>query len=258
MYKGQAEYAAAKDSSKLGQAQAKLNSGKSVTVTDANGNSRTFQPGEIIVATTTLDGSTSVSAIAAPTEAASSGGGKVDAAGLTGSAVSGAANVAGVNLNLYKSGDPLRNDATLVQHPGSTYAIGAHGSPLNIEMPDGRILNGQQLANMLTTNSNLNYTSGAPILMISCYTGATVQGGPNFAQQLAINLRVPVTAPTDLLWIYSDGTKFVAPYLKDSSGSRILSSSGKPLPDYNNPGTWKTFNPPPTTKPNVPASGNGP
>ena len=48
---------------------------------------------------------------------------------------------------------------------------------------------------------------GQPIRMLSCDTG---KGAGSFAQNLANKMGVPVEAPTELVWAYPNGQKFVA------------------------------------------------
>lgn len=54
-----------------------------------------------------------------------------------------------------------------------------------------------------------------PVQIFSCETG---QGPDPFARELAIELRSPVTAPAQILWIYADGKTVPVSVKRDENG----------------------------------------
>lgn len=87
------------------------------------------------------------------------------------------------------------------------YDVIAHGSPINIEINhNGKAItiNHRVAAKLLKTDKNYK---GQGIRLLSCSTGKIDNG---FAQNLANKLKVPVMAPTDILWAKPNGSHYVA------------------------------------------------
>ena len=87
------------------------------------------------------------------------------------------------------------------------YDIIAHGSPISIQVNhNGKNIkiNHRIAAKLLKSNKKYN---GQGVRLLSCSTGKIENG---FAQNLANKLKVPVMAPTDILWATPNGSYFVA------------------------------------------------
>lgn len=87
------------------------------------------------------------------------------------------------------------------------YDIIAHGSPISIQVNhNGKdiTINHRIAAKLLKANKKYN---GQGIRLLSCSTGKIENG---FAQNLANKLKVPVMAPTDILWAKPNGSYYVA------------------------------------------------
>ena len=59
---------------------------------------------------------------------------------------------------------------------------------------------------------------GTPVKLISCSTGDATGSSPCFAQRLADELGVTVTAPTDTVWVFSDGSMTIGKDKNDNTG----------------------------------------
>lgn len=94
------------------------------------------------------------------------------------------------------------------------FDVVAHGSTnkIQIEYNDVNILiDSRTLAHILKADGR--HGRKQPIRLLSCNTGASVQG---FAQNLANKLNVVVYAPTNIVWAYPDGSYVVAPRLSNN------------------------------------------
>lgn len=103
------------------------------------------------------------------------------------------------DINLFPPGQRIYgSDFNIPATPG-TFSVGGHGNQNEMVGPNGVPLSPQQVAQMIRNSPG--YT-GQPVQLNSCSTG----GSPNgFAQQLSNNLGVSVTAPSDILGIYTTG-----------------------------------------------------
>jgi SPP1 gp7 family putative phage head morphogenesis protein len=81
------------------------------------------------------------------------------------------------------------------------FDFAAHGAPNAIEYgSEDMMLSARDVANIIRHNKNYN---GEKIRLLSCSTGSLEDG---FAQQLANALGVEVEAPSDILYVYPNGT----------------------------------------------------
>jgi len=131
-----------------------------------------------------------------------------------------------LDRNLFPTNQPIHNNADNIPS-NDNYQVGGHGTSDHMVGPDGTNISPSQLGDMI--RSDPNYSSGEPVDLYSCNTGA---GDNSFAQQLANNLGAPVSAPDKTLWIWPDGTN--VPY--DYNASRTG-------PDYSDPGYFRDFSP---------------
>ena len=119
-------------------------------------------------------------------------------------------------------GESLKNATKWIkEEPGFT-DVAIHGTAEKVKiMHNGNwvLLDQRRLATVL--KKDFGYKSGA-IRLLSCGTGKLDEG---FAQNLANKMGVKVKAPTDTLWIYSNGKMVIGPTM------------------YKNTGKWKTFYP---------------
>ncbi|WP_049722419.1 carbohydrate-binding protein [Gilvimarinus polysaccharolyticus] len=84
-------------------------------------------------------------------------------------------------------------------------------------------------SNLADVMRRKGWIEGQSVRLVSCSTGSDPNG---IAQQLADILKVDVTAPTDFVWVGSDGS-IMGVYPTDQNGKA----------DYSNPGSWQTFSP---------------
>lgn len=121
--------------------------------------------------------------------------------------------------------------------PNGFYDVIAHGSTkkIQVQTANGPVLVNHRVAARLIKQAP-GYTKGQPIRMLSCDTG---KGAGSFAQNLANKMGVPVEAPSELLWTYPTGKKFVAAgkYVPGANGRMNL------VPDMSKPGTFNVFQP---------------
>ena len=127
----------------------------------------------------------------------------------------------------FAEGDPLLDTANRVPPEDGVHTIDMHGSPDGVRI-GGELLGVEHLAALIRADPNWN---GQPIRLLACRTGADPNG---FAQQLADQLGVPVTAPTEYVGVADDGTVFVT--------SRDVDASGMP-PISPPTGEMRTFTP---------------
>lgn len=112
------------------------------------------------------------------------------------------------------------------KYPGE-YTLDLHGSPTQVQGGDGSMMDAGDFADLVRKRTDWDGTS--PIRLFSCDTGAQPDG---FAQQLANDLKVDVTAPTKPVWSVTGGTPIV---------TDIDPVTGRPVKPAN--GTWITFTP---------------
>ena len=102
------------------------------------------------------------------------------------------------------------------EHEGE-FLVGAHGSPQTVRLL-GERSDHRTLADVI--RARRDYSPGTPIRLFSCSTGRE-DGGDCIAQRLANELGVQVTAPTDKLWLWPDGTVAIGRELGDNDGEWI-------------------------------------
>lgn len=102
------------------------------------------------------------------------------------------------------------------RHEGE-YLVGAHGSPQTVQLLGSRS-DHRTLADIV--RARRDYEPGTPIRLYSCSTGRATDGAC-FAQRLADELGVPVTAPTDKVWLWPDGSVAIGQKLGDNDGEWI-------------------------------------
>jgi len=116
--------------------------------------------------------------------------------------------------------------ADVPAYPGE-YVLDLHGTPQAVQGGDGAMMDADAFADVVRRRTD--WDGQTPIRLFSCDTGAA-RGG--FAQQLATNLGVDVTAPTKPVWSQANGTPFV---------TDIDPVTGGPVWPPN--GTWEHFTP---------------
>lgn len=141
-------------------------------------------------------------------------------------------------VNLMGNGDQFFKNAAKRADidPNGSFDVIAHGSAQNIEVmtAKGPVTVDQRVAGRLIESSP-GYTTGQPVRLLSCDTGACDAG---FAQNLANKMGVPVQAPTEIVWAYPNGKMVVAPRMSTDPTSPLFKE-----PDLTRPGTFKTFTP---------------
>jgi RHS repeat-associated protein len=138
------------------------------------------------------------------------------------------------DINLFDSGflglwaEPLYEDVKSAPDDEGTCTIGAHSVLQGAGIEDknsGRRFSAQRVATMVKLKSSCK--NAKKIQLYSCYTG---RGENSFAQKLANETGLPVTAPNDLVWINGRGGVFVGPPGID--GRRNRSKPGKMITFY--------------------------
>ncbi|MFP7761256.1 hypothetical protein [Marisediminicola sp. LYQ134] len=89
------------------------------------------------------------------------------------------------------------------RYPGE-YVLDLHGSPHAVQGGDGSMMNAADFAEQVRKRTD--WDGESPIRLFSCDTGSAPDG---FAQQLADDLGVTVTAPTKPVWSTAGGAPFV-------------------------------------------------
>jgi uncharacterized Zn-binding protein involved in type VI secretion len=121
--------------------------------------------------------------------------------------------------------------------PNGFYDVIAHGSTkkIQVQTSKGPVLVDHRVAARLIKQAP-GYQKGQPIRMLSCDTG---KGAGSFAQNLSNKMGVPVEAPTELVWTYPNGQKFVAAgkYVPGANGQMNL------VPDMSKPGNFHVLEP---------------
>lgn len=118
--------------------------------------------------------------------------------------------------------------------PGE-YVLDLHGSPDAVHLVgndrDEQTLSAVEFAEVVRSSTAW---SGGPIRLFACNTGE-VAGG--FAQQLANELRVVVTAPTDAVWSIGGGGQPIV------TAPEFDSKTGRYRPKWPPTGRWVSFEP---------------
>lgn len=129
----------------------------------------------------------------------------------------------------YAPGDDTVEMAKVLDPQPGKYTIDMHGDPAHVYFGNQQ-LEPSELAQMLKADPAYK---GEPVYLMSCDTG---QGVEPFAQKLADEMGVDVTAPTQLGWSGPDGKPF---------SSSLDPLTGGPTTPHD--GTFTTFSPRSTT-----------
>ncbi len=108
--------------------------------------------------------------------------------------------------------------------PDGMFDVIAHGNPTHIELNDAtgvKLLDAKNAARFIR---NAEGYTGQDIRLLSCSTGTKAKG---FAQQLADELNVKVTAPNDTLWAHGNGRLTVGPIPDINSGKFVTFIPGE-------------------------------
>jgi RHS repeat-associated protein len=151
-----------------------------------------------------------------------------------------------VDVNYFDKGgifgigsDPLRRWVERAPDSGDRITVGMHGNSRHGRDDNtGQWITPQMLAQEITTRTDFAATK--VVVLYSCSTG---KGVNSFASQLAKFLGKPVIAPSDTLWMGSDGKYFVAPEIKPNQTwwERLLHITPATQPDLDHLGTMDTF-----------------
>ncbi|ENU2506539.1 RHS repeat-associated core domain-containing protein, partial [Escherichia coli] len=136
--------------------------------------------------------------------------GWIDSYGLSKGAVA-----AGVDVALVGKGDPLLKALPWIKKQDGVFDVLIHGSPDAFHvLHNGKYvqINHRTLANLIKKSGH----SGEPIRLLSCSSGASPTA---IAQHLSNKLGVPVTAPSDTLWIFPSGKITVGKTSTSNTGS---------------------------------------
>lgn len=97
------------------------------------------------------------------------------------------------------------------------YDVVMHGSP-QIALPYLERADARLIADVLRSRDDYH---GEPVRLLSCYTGRANERGECFAQRLADELGVTVTAPDGMLWLKDDGGYSIGENEDENTGSMV-------------------------------------
>ena len=97
------------------------------------------------------------------------------------------------------------------------YDVVMHGSP-QIALPYLERTDARLIADVLRSRDDYH---GEPVRLLSCYTGRANERGECFAQRLADELGVTVTAPDGMLWLKDDGGYSIGENEDENTGSMV-------------------------------------
>ena len=128
-----------------------------------------------------------------------------------------------LDINLFNQSDSLYLNANKIITGG--VSVAGHGNKNGLydyrsDPQNGKYISPNELANMIKSAPGYN---DKPVWLIGCNVGSG-----DYAQQVADILGTTVFAPTDLVWIYPDGTMIVAPRDPDNPNQ----------PDMDNQKPW--------------------
>lgn len=112
----------------------------------------------------------------------------------------------------------LGKNALSIKPIPHTYDVVAHGTSDFALVFDTQITP-NIMANIIKARTD--YTDGLPIRLISCNTGSANSKGDCFAQKLSDILRVKVSAPNQLVWVYPNGDLIIGTSARKSNGKMI-------------------------------------
>jgi RHS repeat-associated protein len=131
-------------------------------------------------------------------------------------------------MKLIGAGDDpqITKSAGNVKTAPGTIDVLVHGSPdkfwVHRAKDDWVALSHRDLATFMKKNG---WKPGSPVRLLSCSTGANNNGA---AKNLANKLGVPVTAPSDTLWLFGDGKMTIGKGAYDNTGVWNVFKPGKP------------------------------
>lgn len=125
----------------------------------------------------------------------------------------------------------IRESAAALKPFAGEYTVDAHGSPTGVSIGETQI-GAKEVAELIRADPAWK---GRPVRLFSCNTG---KGPDPIAAQVARELDVEVTAPSNLVWSNSAGQSWVAPYAWTMVGGTWQRVSGPP-----EAGGWRTFGP---------------
>lgn len=117
------------------------------------------------------------------------------------------------NIKNFKSTDILNTYMDKVQKDGNYFDVAMHGTKKSVIYNDKEI-NWRELAKIISNNPDFKRQNG--IRLLSCSTG---KGENSFAQNLANKLNCKVKAPSDLLYVNTDGSMYIG---KHGNGKWIV------------------------------------
>ena len=128
-----------------------------------------------------------------------------------------------LDINLFNQSDSLYLNANKIVTGG--VSVAGHGNKNGLydyrsDPQNGKYISPNELANMIKSAPGYN---DKPVWLIGCNVGSG-----DYAQQVADILGTTVFAPTDLVWIYPDGSMIVAPRDPDNPNQ----------PDMDNQKPW--------------------
>lgn len=128
-----------------------------------------------------------------------------------------------LDINLFNQSDSLYLNANKIVTGG--VSVAGHGNKNGLydyrsDPQNGKYISPNELANMIKSAPGYN---DKPVWLIGCNVGSG-----DYAQQVADILGTTVFAPTDLVWIYPNGTMIVAPRDPDNPNQ----------PDMDNQKPW--------------------
>ena len=109
----------------------------------------------------------------------------------------------------FPKSDRLSRDILNVKPYENYYDVAMHGTSTSVAfgVNDMANMSPRLLANVIRHRPDYD---GQPVRLLSCSTGKEVEGDYCFAEELANCLGVPVMAPTDILYMWPDGSLRVA------------------------------------------------
>ena len=119
-------------------------------------------------------------------------------------------------FSAFPEGDVLNERIKLVKPDGDKFDVAMHGSPTAVAFGGSEAnMSPRLLAQIILRSEGYH---GQDIRLLSCSTGAAIDGGYCFAEELANALGVTVWAPNDLLMVNKNGIFYIG---LDGSGRMV-------------------------------------
>jgi hypothetical protein len=124
----------------------------------------------------------------------------------------------------------------MLRVPKNTYGVEGHGANWRVSLKNGEEVTPAELARWIKRDTR--YVRDMPVYLLACETG---KGDRPYAQELADILQTDVYAPTERLWIMTNGTYniYASTSNKPADGTAQLDGTA----DHNRPGRMKYFRP---------------